>query len=406
MISLFRRLGRPFTLPLLLFALVLALTTLGRGLVDSLLTRLDEARSVHRDGSRFATGVERQVPAQVTIVLSGEGDERRRVLADAEAYAAFVRDAFADLEAARVATARRIDDVVAAELAPVEAATHDRVAAYADWYYAWPTTYRLLYEAGRSTLRHALAPRVMSLEDSVGADLGAFLREQYEARVLAPERADAALREVFAEAHRELHGRYLDAIAGLERSFQTFVARETTHLEADAEVASRVEVDWASQLHKLETASHDKGGVGAIARGGGIAAFGLAGRQAGAAVVAGSAVSRTGAGRLPLGRLAGKATGPFAGRAATATGAAAGTAFGGPLGAAVGTGAGLLVDYAVNEGVELAERDAFEDDVHRAVDATFAEWGDAMSRALRPAVEVWFEDAIQLLPAAAPGRAG
>jgi hypothetical protein len=386
------------------FLAVLLLVGVGRSLLDSLLVRFDEAAAVHRDRSQFATGVSPQVSPKVVILFSDEDGRRRRVLADAAEYSAFARAAFEQLEAAREATSSAIRQGVAAEFMPLEAAAHGRVPLYADWYFGWGTSYRLLYEAAKSTLQHALAPSVLSLQASVTADLGAYIRRHYEERVLEPEISDALLRQAFARAYHRAQARYAGAIAGLDQAFQRFVAAKTTHLDAGADdVAAAVVVDWDSQLRKLKVANHEKGGLGAIAGASGVAALAVIGAKTSALPAATKAVSgasRTGgalAARLSTRLAAPVASKAVASASSAGTGAAAGTAVGGPLGGALGALAGIGLDFAVNETVELIERPEFEADVHRAVAATYREWQDAAARSLQDAVAVWFGDTIQLL---------
>jgi hypothetical protein len=387
------------------FVAVLLLVSVGRSLLDSLLVRWDEAAAVHRDRSHFATGVAAEVAPDVVIVFRNEDGRRVRVLADAADYSAFARAAFARLEAAREATSSAIQHAVAAEFMPLEAAARERVPRYADWYFAWGTSYRLLYEAGKSTLQHALEPSVLSLQASVTADVGAYIRRHYEERVLEPEISDALLRQAFTRAYDRAHARYASAIAELDHAFQRFVAAKTTHLADGAgEVAAAVVVDWDSQLHKLKRSNHEKGGLGAIAGGTGVAALAVLGARSSALPAAVKAVStgtsKTGgalAARLSTRLAAPVASKAVASASSAGTGAAAGTAVGGPLGGAIGALAGIGFDLAVNETVELVERPQFEADVHRAVAATYGEWRAAASRSLQDVVGVWFGDTIQLL---------
>jgi hypothetical protein len=391
--------------PLAAFLALLLLVGAGRSLLDSLLVRWDEAAAVHRDRSRFATGVTPQVAPEIVILFRNEDGRLTRVLAGAADYSTFVRAAFARLEKARAASSAAIRDGVAAEFMPLEAAAHARVPRYADWYFAWGTTYRLLYEAAKSSLQHALAPSVLSLQASVAADLGAYIRRHYEERVLEPEISDALLRQAFARAYRRAHAGYLGALADLDQAFQRFVAEKTTHLEDRAdEVAAAIVVDWDSQLRKLELASHDKGGLGAIAGASGVAALALLGAKTAALPAAAKAVSGASAktGGALLAKLSTKLAAPIASKAVASaasagTGAATGTALGGPLGGALGALAGIGFDFAVNETVELVERPEFEAEVHRAVAATYDEWRDGIARSLDDAAAVWFDDAMQLL---------
>jgi hypothetical protein len=413
------------------FLAVLLLVSVGRSLLDSLLVRFDEAAAVHRDRSRFTTGVASQVAPDVVIVFRNEDGRRTRVLADAADYSAFARAAFARLEAARARTSSEIPHDVTVEFMPLEAAAHGRVPLYADWYFAWGTTYRLLYQAAKSSLQHALAPSVLSLQASVAADVGAYIRRHYEERVLEPEIGDALLRQAFARAYRRAHAGYLGALADLDQAFQRFVADKTTHLgDGAGEVAAAIVVDWDSQLRKLKLSTHEKGGLGAIAGASGVAALAVLGAKTAALPAAAKAVSGTASkaggallgaktaalpaatkalagassktGGALLANLSTRLAAPIASKAVASvtsagTGAAAGTAVGGPLGGAVGALAGIGLDFAVNETVELVERPEFEAEVHRAVAATYGEWRDAVARSLEDAVTVWFDDTVQLL---------
>jgi hypothetical protein len=387
------------------FLAVVLLVSVGRSLLDSLLVRWDEAAAVHRDRSQFANGVSSEVAPDVMIVFRNEDGRRVRVLADAADYSAFARAAFVRLEAAREATSGAIQHAVTAEFMPLEAAAHERVPRYADWYFAWGTSYRLLYEAGKSTLQHALGPSVLSLQASVTADVGAYIRRHYEERVLEPEINDALLRQAFARAYLRAHARYASAIAELDQSFQRFVAEKTTHLDdGPGDIATAIVVDWDSQLRKLKLANHEKSGLGAIAGASGVAALAVIGAKSSALPAAAKAASGSAskAGGALAARLSTRLAAPVASKAVASassagTGAAAGTAVGGPLGGALGALAGIGFDFAMNETVELVERPEFEADVHRAVAATYGEWQDAAARSLEDAVGVWFGDTTQLL---------
>ena len=386
---------------ILIGALVLVLAvTFGRSLLDSLITRNWESAPVHADRSSFETGVAPEVGRdEIELVWRAEDGTRRRALADRRAWSAFVQHTFDTLERRRNETRAAIARDVAAETGPIEAAARARIPRYADWYFAWPSTYRLLYEAGRSGLSHAFAPRLVSLEDAVAADVGDYLRRHYEEKVLEPEITDARLRRAFARAFAAAHDRYLAALAEVDAGFQGFVAEETHHVSEHAgKVAAAVRIDWQSQLRKLKTTSHEKGGIGAIASAGGIAALAAAGGKAAPLAYASARSAGARAGPALWTRLALPAASRASGAAASAGGTGViGAALAGTLGVAVGAGAGLLIDYAVNEGLELIERKSFVADVDRAVSATFREWEEAMQASLAGAAEVWFDDTIQLL---------
>jgi hypothetical protein len=123
-----------------------------------------------------------------------------------------------------------------------------------------------------------------------------------------------------------------------------------------------------------------------------VGAGGVRGRTGGAA-----AIERAGGlgARGVLARMAA----PYLGRATTvATGAGTG-ALAGPVGVVVGGVAGLGVDYLINEGVELLQRDEFESAVRESLAGTEGQIQSLMGTELERAVQVWFDDSIQLLAA-------
>jgi hypothetical protein len=92
-----------------------------------------------------------------------------------------------------------------------------------------------------------------------------------------------------------------------------------------------------------------------------------------------------------------KLAAPFASKAALAAGGGALGSLGGPVGTTVGAGAGLGVDYLINEGVELVQREALEAELEAALAATQREWRLGFEQSLGQAIGVWFGDTLQLL---------
>ena len=81
----------------------------------------------------------------------------------------------------------------------------------------------------------------------------------------------------------------------------------------------------------------------------------------------------------------------------TAGGAGRGAVGGALLGTAVGAGTGLGIDYLINEGVELVQREPLEAELEAALAATQREWQLAFEQSLGEAIGVWFGDTLQLL---------
>jgi hypothetical protein len=65
----------------------------------------------------------------------------------------------------------------------------------------------------------------------------------------------------------------------------------------------------------------------------------------------------------------------------------------------VGGATGLGLDYAINEGVEYAERDSLEAGVTEALALQQRQWQQTMQSSLSEAVDVWFDDMAELLAA-------
>jgi hypothetical protein len=63
----------------------------------------------------------------------------------------------------------------------------------------------------------------------------------------------------------------------------------------------------------------------------------------------------------------------------------------------MGALAGLGVDFTINAGVELMNRDAFVADMKEAIEATELEWKQNLLAELQRAAGVWLDDSIQLL---------
>ncbi len=389
-----RRLLSPLVLALsLLLFLVLGLT-LGRQWYDSLLARLDYGQLVHRDESTLDSGVRAQVPPRVALTYRERDGETVRVLVDAARYSAFVEEYSRNLAAAEARLHRQARERLQRELELVFAGPRGRVGAFADWYFAYGTSYGLLWEALSSAVGHAVSADAQALGDAVAYDLEQYLQSQYRRLVLKPELTDPLLLEAYRNVLVSAHQGYLNVLAGLRSEFQLLVAEETEHLERPGgEVV--MELDWRAQFNKLDPAALERGSPevlrsGLLALGGAAAGKGVGGAL-GKGVAAKTVASGAGKG------LFAKLAAPFASKAALAAGGGALGSLGGPVGTAVGAGTGLGIDYLINEGVELVQRESLEAELEAALAATQREWQLAFEQSLGEAIGVWFGDTLQLL---------
>ncbi|HRY17618.1 MAG TPA: hypothetical protein P5149_04360 [Candidatus Competibacteraceae bacterium] len=343
---------------------------------------------VHPDRTGVTTRVERQVPAQVTLVYENQAGELVRVLADAGRYSEFVRIHTANLEQGRQQLRERAREQLAAGLETVFTDLRQRIPAFADWYYAYGTSYQLLWEALTSAFHHLGEEQMPA---AVAASLEQVIQQHYELLVLKPEITDPRLQEVYQTTLDNARQSYLLMLTAMQAEFQIFVAQHTTHLEAGKLPAPELHLDWSSQLHKVRIASDANSALGAFR---GITLTTLS-AMAGKAL--GSQVGLAVASRLSL---------PFAERVLLAitggtTGGVSGS-LGGPVGATVGVvvgaGAGLATDWLIQQGVELLSRDAFEAEIQIALESTQQEWQRRLLPSLLDTVDVWVDDTIQLLP--------
>jgi hypothetical protein len=396
------RLSKAVGLGVAVFAVLFVLATAGHQVIDSLLVRFEQARSVHRDGSTFAGPAHPSVPRTLQIAYRNAEGQIIEVLVEEAAYTRFVVDSHAFLRDHQRVAEAGIPTLVAQQLQPIEARTQARVEDYADWYFAWGTSYQLMVEAAKALIQHAPAVEVAFLKDMVAHDVGAYIQRHYEEIVLYPEATDPDIRRAFEAAYQATQETYRAALAELDTRFQAFVQAHAPHARpmVRGEIARKVEVDWHSHAHKLRLARLDKGSALDASRGGLVIAGALVGARVGG-VVAGSVAAKAAGGRIAVSavrQLAVRSAAPFASRAASmTTGAVGGSALGGPVGFAIGGGVALVADYLISKGVEIAQREAFEADARETVGVTYREIGQAMTDSLEQHTSVWFDDTVQLL---------
>ena len=396
------RLNKVVSLGVAIFAALFVLVTAGHQVIDSLLVRFEQSRSVHRDRSTFAGSARPSVPRTLQIAYRNAEGQTIEVLVEEAAYARFVVESHAYLRDRQRAAQAELPELVTHQLQPIEARTKERVEDYADWYFAWGTSYQLMLEAAKSLIQHVPAVEVASLKDMVSHDVGTYIQRHYEEIVLYPEATDPEIRRAFEAAYEAAQENYRAALAGLDIRFQVFVQAHATHAHpvVRGEIARKVEIDWQSHRHKLRLARLEKGSALDASRGALVVAGAVVGARVGGTLT-GAVVAKSAGGRVAASavrQLAVRSAAPFASRAASVTtGAVGGSAMGGPVGFAVGGGVALLADYLIGKGVEIAQRDAFEADARETVGVTYREIGQAMTGSLEQHTNVWFDDTVQLL---------
>jgi hypothetical protein len=383
-------------------ALAVIITILfGPGIVGSILDRWDYTRSVHHDRSVAEHGVAPQLSRKALIVVRDADGNPVRALADAQAVSEFVHRELQRVETARRDTHTRVRAALEARARPVFANMHSRVPAFADWYYAWPTSYRLTGKAMYSAAANAMKPSAMRLDDAVAHDLARYVEKRYRDIVMRPELSDPLLQWAYLHALETGESGFQLALNRFDDRFRRFVATETTYLDGEPSFDDiSVVLDWDHQTKKLTVTEVERGSL-EVVRGATLATAGvLVGKRAGAAVGARLAQNISGRAAATAARgVAARLAGPYVARSIGAVAATAVGASGGPMGAVVGGAAGLGLDYAINEGVEYAERDSLETGVAEALTLQQRQWQQTMLGSLDEAVDVWFDDLSELLAA-------
>jgi len=256
-----------------------------------------------------------------------------------------------------------------------------RASNFADWYFAYPTSLKLLRAAAASAARHSVDPsRSVPLSTAISLDMDQLIMQKYQHIVLQPEINDTRIQAAFLKAAAETHESFRGILKDLDAKIVHDLAKHTTHLEKPRADGMHLSMDWQAQLHKIKavSAQFEKMPEMSLVLGvGGSLAAKAAGTSA-SGKLASAAAAKLGGGKLAA---------PFV-KAASAG------LFAGPAGAVAGGVAGVGLDMALSKGLELVQREDFEREVRRAVVATKEEYVRVLEGELHRAVEVWVADAM------------
>ena len=386
---------KALTLVLVLVMLALPAAYFGPHFIDSLAKRTDYRALVHTDHSRVSMNIGPRQKKRVTIVYMRDlTGARVPVAVDEAKFAAFFKENYQQLLAAQTARTAAIEATAQASLTPIFSDMESRIDRFANWYFGWTTSYKLLSLALDAAVDYALHPiSAMGLKETMAQAVEHHIQMRYQNTVLRPEFNQPRIEVTVVNLAQDLHNDFRQDIEAFSLRFQAFLEEEAYLFEQPDNATVTAEMDWAAQLHKLSPLDLD-GHSFSVVRG---ALLSVLGARAGSSL--GSAVGAKLTTRLAV---------PFVSRAlagagGSATGSVAGTAVGGPVGAvigsAVGFGVGLAGDYLISTGIELTQRDAFEADVHEALTATQAEWAHAVTVSLTQTVNAWYDDTLQLMAA-------
>ena len=322
------------------------------------------------------------------------------VQVDCEALGSFLQAQRRILQVKKMQSPDQTREILHEQLSEAFNDCHTRgVQQFAKWYFSYTTTYRLLSIAMKSAAKHAMTFRKEhTLQELVTQDLQLYIMEKYQAMVLRPAVTDPKVHRAAVKSLEIAHVQiYHAALLELEQAMREF-AQQHDHaintgsnppesssvplsLPADS---VRIRLDWRAQLQKaqhLPIAYEKRPPEFSLALIGGGA---LAGKVAGGAAI--KALSAKLAAPFVT-----KAVGSTLGSKVAAAGLAGGALAGGPVGAGVGAAIGITMDMAVNQGISLMQRSAFEEDVQQALKVTLLEWESRILPEISRVVqEEWF----------------
>eukprot|EP00090_Calanus_glacialis_P012890 TRINITY_DN2151_c0_g1_i1.p1 TRINITY_DN2151_c0_g1~~TRINITY_DN2151_c0_g1_i1.p1 ORF type:complete len:450 (+),score=96.65 TRINITY_DN2151_c0_g1_i1:105-1454(+) len=351
---------------------------------DSLV--MDLNTSVHTDRSEVAISSARaQVVPTVRIVTT---TDTKATIVDHEKYSEFVQNSIDTLLKAQREMELEASKLLAERLTGCFLTIHPRAEQFADWYFSYSTSFKLLQEATLSLARHAAKfMEKTPINEAVSADMDRFMTQKYERIVLRPEINNSELQSAYLQCVKDIHAKYARAVHSLEENMSNLLASQTSHMKQPQANDIRLSLDWGSQLHKIKSVpvNFEKNPELTLAL------------SSGGALI-GKTLASKGASLATTKALAGKLTAPFVSKAVAAGGGALAGSVAGPLGTVLGATIGIGIDYTVNAGIELVKREEFIKDVNLVVDATRKDYFHVLEAELHRATRVWVEDAIQLLP--------
>jgi hypothetical protein len=277
------------------------------------------------------------------------------------------------------------------------------IKQFASWYFSYTTSYRLLSIAMNSAAKHALKMghnEHQTIQQAVTHDLQLYICDKYLAIVLRPALTDPKVHRALVTTLEDLYRQvYQPNLMQLEMAMQQYAAngQEKNVVDEDQTFNSEssstpfsvppgsitLQLDWKAQVQKAQHLP---------------IVYERNPPEFSVALIGGSAIAGKSMGGAAVKAVSAKLAAPFATKAVATTlgskaaaGATGGIMAGGPWGGAMGAAIGICMDMAVNKGVSLMQRSAFERDVRESLDATILEWEQRMLPEVGHVVqEEWF----------------
>ena len=256
----------------------------------------------------------------------------------------------------------------------------DDLDRYADWYFEWGRSWRLLYEAITGAVQETLRMGFSQtpVNDAARHAVEDYLLRHYQEFVLKPGVRDPMIVAGVISTFRTANAAYRTALASLDSEIQAFLSREGVYVETVDDKSVKVALDWDAEKWRAPRQNANDRFLEPVR---------TAGMVAGGAFLLGPAIDRIAAPFFA------RATGQvLASTRMAVTGATLGSIEPG-LGTAIGAAGGLALDWGINAFQEWMGRDEFVVDNAAALDATIAAWKEKILPEIDRSIDVWFSDA-------------
>jgi len=337
--------------------------------------------AVPATGTSVETTIRRQVAdGEVEMVLRRSDDSVLRVIAARDDRDRLVNRLLGELEASRQRVHGQASAALDRTLADAFAGRADDLDRYADWYFAWGRSWRLLYEAligaGQEAARLGFSRTQVS--DAARYAVEDYLLRHYREMVLKPAVRDPLVSAGILAVFRDANAGFLAAAAAFDDEIQRFAGQDALYTERLDADAVKVRLDWDAETWRAPR--QDAGDRY------------LAPARTAVVVAGGAFVLGPIANRLLAQHLA-RATAPVLASARMAVGGAAVGSIEPGLGTAIGALGGLALDWGINAFQDWMSRDDFIADNAAALDATIAAWKGRIMPEVSRSIDVWFDDA-------------
>ncbi|MBF0147092.1 MAG: hypothetical protein HQL85_12965 [Magnetococcales bacterium] len=383
---------------------ILILFWFGRSFIDSVLRRVDQNTTYHPGQSAVVIASRSDPRSKVVLLTRDKEGKARRVIVDKQQFDLFQRGNTDILLKDLASFEERVGPGVKNILAPVFERMEARIERFADWYFAWTTTYKLLGVAIRSAVVHLPQVEAMGIQEAVGYDVDAYIRKHYEEIVLRPEISNPDLQHAVLDFILQEHAIFRATVGQINDRFYLFLAKNTELLREYVQDEVVLQFDWDAIKKRIDFAGFEKGGGGAVLGSVLMANGESVGAKLGAVMLGTAGKAAAGKALLSAGGkgVISKLAAPIVAKgvstaAAAASGAGVGAALGSPapgvgnaIGATVGATVGVLTDLATNEGVELMQRHDFIADVKDVQRVTHHEFSSTLTEAILKSGRSWY----------------